>query len=32
MKSFKTSLKGFLYHHFFYSIEESYEYNDDKNA
>ena len=30
MKSFKTSLKRFLYHHSFYSIEEYYEYNDDK--
>jgi hypothetical protein len=30
MKSFKTSLKGFLYHHSFYSIEEYYEYNDNK--
>jgi hypothetical protein len=31
MKSFKTSLKRFLYHHSFYSIEEYYEHNDDKN-
>jgi len=31
MKSFKTSLKRFLYHHSFYSIEEYYEYNDDKD-
>jgi hypothetical protein len=30
MKSFKTS-KRFLYHHSFYSIEEYYEYNDDKD-
>jgi len=30
MKSFKTSLKRFLYHHSFYSIAEYYEYNDDK--
>jgi hypothetical protein len=30
MKSFKTSLKRFLYHHCLYSIEEYYEYNDDK--
>jgi hypothetical protein len=30
MKSFKTSLKRFLYHHSFYSIEEYYEHNDDK--
>ena len=30
MKFFKTPLKRFLYHHSFYSIEEYYEYNDDK--
>jgi hypothetical protein len=30
MQFFKTSLKRFLYHHIFYSIEEYYEYNDDK--
>jgi phage replication-related protein YjqB (UPF0714/DUF867 family) len=30
MKSFKTSLKRFLYHHSFYTIEEYCEYNDDK--
>ena len=30
MKSFKTSLKKFLYHHSFYSIEKYYKYNDDK--
>ena len=30
IKSFKTPLKRFLYHHSFYSIEEYYEYNDDK--
>ena len=30
MKSFKTSLKRFLYHHSFYPIEEYYKYNDDK--
>jgi hypothetical protein len=30
MKSFKTSLMRFLYHHSFYSIEKYYEYNDDK--
>ena len=30
MKSFKTSVKRFLYHHSFCSIEEYYEYNDDK--
>jgi hypothetical protein len=29
MKSFKTSLKRFLYHHSFYSVEEYYEYNYD---
>jgi hypothetical protein len=29
-KSFKTSLKRFVYHHSFYSIEEYYKYNDDK--
>jgi len=28
-ETFKTSLKRFLYHHSFYSIEECYEYNDD---
>jgi hypothetical protein len=31
MKFFKISLKRFLYHHSFYSVEEYYEYNDDKN-
>jgi len=31
MKSFKTSLKRILYHHYFYSVEEYYEYNDDKD-
>ena len=31
MKSFKTSLKIFFYHHSFYSIEEYYEYDDDKD-
>jgi hypothetical protein len=30
MKYFKLSLKRFLYHHSFYSIEEYFEYNDDK--
>ena len=29
-KSFKSSLKRFLYHHSFYSIEEYYKYNDDR--
>ena len=32
IKSFKISLKRFLYHHSFYSIEEYYEYNDDKGV
>jgi hypothetical protein len=32
MKSFKTYLKRFLYHHSFYSVEEYYEYNDDKGV
>ena len=32
IKTFKTSLKRFLYHHSFYSIEEYYEYNDDKGT
>jgi len=31
MKSFKTTVKRFLYHHYFYSIEEYYEYNDGKD-
>jgi hypothetical protein len=31
MKSFKSSLKRFLYHHSFYSIEEYYEYNEEKD-
>jgi hypothetical protein len=31
MKSFKSSLKRFLYHHSFYSVEEYHEYNDDKD-
>ena len=30
MKSFKTSLKRFSYHHSFYSIEEYYEYKDNE--
>jgi len=30
MKCFKLSLKRFLYHHSFYSIEEYYEHNEDK--
>jgi hypothetical protein len=30
-ETFKISLKRFLYHHSFYSIEEYYEYNDDKS-
>jgi hypothetical protein len=31
MKSFKLSLKRFLYHHSFYSLEEYYENNDEKD-
>ena len=31
MKSFKTSLKRFLYCHPFHSVEEYYEYNDNEN-
>jgi hypothetical protein len=31
MKYFKVSLKRFLYHHSFYSIEEYFEYNEDKD-
>jgi hypothetical protein len=31
MKSFKSSLKRFLYLRSFYSIEEYFEYNDDKD-
>jgi hypothetical protein len=31
IKSFKTPLKRLWYHHSFYSIEEYYEYNDDKD-
>jgi len=31
MKYFKLSLKRFLYHHPFYSIEEYFEYNEDKD-
>jgi len=30
MKYFKLSLKRFLYHHSFYTIEEYLEYNEDK--
>jgi hypothetical protein len=32
MKCFKLSLKKFLYHHSFYSIEEYLEYNEDKDV
>ena len=31
MKHFKLSLKRFLYRHYFYSIEEYFEYNEDKD-
>jgi len=31
MKYFKLSLKRFLYHRSFYSIEEYFEYNEDKD-
>jgi len=31
MKYFKLSLKRFLYHHSFYSIEKYLEYNEDKD-
>ena len=31
MKYFKLSLKRFLYHHSFCSIEEYFEYNEDKD-
>jgi len=32
MKCFKLSLKRFLCHHSFYSIEEYYEHTDDKTC
>ena len=32
MKYFKLSLKRFLYHHSFYSTEEYFEYNEDKDT
>jgi hypothetical protein len=31
MKCFKLSLKRFLYHHSFYSVEEYYKYMDDRD-
>jgi hypothetical protein len=31
MKSFTSSLKRFLCHHSFYSVDEYYEYNGDKD-
>ena len=31
IKYFKLCLKRFLYHHSFYSIEEYFEYNEDKD-
>ena len=31
MKHFKLSLKRFLLHHSFYSVEEYFEYNEDKD-
>jgi hypothetical protein len=31
MKSYKLSLKGFVYHHSFYSVEEYYEHIEDKD-
>ena len=31
MKSFKLTLKRFLYHHSFYSIKEYYEHIEDKD-
>ena len=30
-KYFKSTMKWFLYHHSFYSMNEDYEYNEDKN-
>jgi hypothetical protein len=32
MKCFKLSLKRFLYHHSFYSVEEYYKHTDDKDV
>jgi hypothetical protein len=32
MKCFKLSLKRFLCHHYFYSIEEYYEHTDDRHV
>jgi len=31
-KCFKSTLKRFLYHHSFYSMDEYYEYKDDRTA
>jgi hypothetical protein len=31
-KSFKSTLNRFLYHHSFYSMEEYYEYKEDRNV
>jgi hypothetical protein len=31
IKYFKLSLKRFLYHYSFYSVEEYFEYNEDKD-
>ena len=31
MKSYKLCLKGFVYHHSFYSVEEYYEHTEDKD-
>jgi len=31
MKYFKLSLMRFLYHHIFYSTEEYFEYDEDKD-
>jgi len=31
-KSFRSTLKRFLYHHSFYSVDEYYEYKEDRGA
>jgi hypothetical protein len=31
-KCFKSTLKRFLYHHPFYSLNEYFQYKDDKNG
>jgi hypothetical protein len=31
-KSFKSTLKRFLYHHSFYSVHEYYQYTEDKEV